>query len=86
MVFMWGNMESYEMQSYNTMGDEFLDFVKTIPVQENEAANMELQKVISNTKDQCLHMVESNLQFAQIAVINLSIIFDEVPNYFEVKK
>ena len=81
-----GNMESYEMQSYNTMGAEFLDFVKTIPVQENEAANAELQKVISRTNEQCMHMVESNLQFAQIAVINLSIIFDEVPLYFEVKK
>ena len=78
-----GNMESYEMKSYNTMGVEFLDFVNTIPVQENEAANAELQKVISSTKEQCLHMVESNLQFAQIAVINLSIIYDEVPNYFE---
>jgi hypothetical protein len=81
-----GNMESYEMQSYNTMGAEFLDFVKTIPVQENEAANAEMQKVISRTKEQCLHMVESNLQFAQIAVINLSIIYDEVPNYFEAEK
>jgi len=81
-----GNMESYEMQSYNTMGAEFLDFVKTIPVQENEAANAEMQKVISHTKEQCLHMVESNLQFAQIAVINLSIIYDEVPNYFEAEK
>ena len=81
-----GNMESYEMQSYNTMGVEFLDFVKTIPIQKNETVNSEMEKVISSTNAQCMHMIESNLQSAQIAVINLSIIFDEVPHYFEVEK
>jgi len=77
-----GNMENYTVESYNEMGNEFLSFVKTIPVLEDEKANIELQKVLLATKDQCLHLVESNKQNAQIAVINLSIIYDSVPNYF----
>ena len=81
-----GNMESYEVSSYNEMGKEFLDFIKTIPIEKDEAANIELQKVISATNEQCLHLVESNLQFAQIAIINLSNIYDAVPNYFEINK
>jgi len=80
-----GNMESYEVSSYNEMGKEFMDFVKTIPVAENETANMELQKVINATNQQCLHLIESNLQNAQISIINLSLIYDEVPSYFTVK-
>lgn len=78
-----GNMENYTIDSYNEMGNEFFGFVKTIPELENEKANIELQKVILATNDQCLHLVESNLQNAQIAIINLSRIYDSVPNYFE---
>ena len=80
-----GNMESYEIKSYNTMGAEFLDFLNTISVQESPTENTELQKVISLTREQCMHLIGSNIQSAQIAVINLSIIYDEVPAYFEVK-
>ena len=77
-----GNMENYTVESYNEMGNEFLSFVKTVPALEDEKANIELQKVLLATKDQCLHLVESNKQNAQIAVINLSVIYDSVPNYF----
>jgi len=80
-----GNMESYEVSSYNEMGKEFLDFVSNIPVTKNESANIELQKVISATKEQCLHMLGSDLQSSQISVINLSNIFDEVPGFFVVE-
>ncbi len=78
-----GNMENYEVASYNEMGAEFLGFVKTIPPVNEEVANLEYQKIISATKEQCLFMLGSNLQKAQIAVINLSTVYDEVPKYFE---
>ena len=77
-----GNMENYTVESYNEMGNEFLGFIGTIPPAEDEMANVEFQKIISATKDQCLFLVESNLQHAQIAVINMSIIYEEVPMYF----
>ena len=77
-----GNMENYPVESYNEMGNEFLGFVESIPSLENAEANLELQKVISASKNQCVFLLESNLQQAQIAVINLSIIYDEVPLYF----
>jgi hypothetical protein len=77
-----GNMENYEVSSYNEMGAEFLDFLKSIPVVEEQTANAEFQKVLSATKEQCVFMLGSDLQQAQISVINLSVIYDEVPNYF----
>ena len=80
-----GNMENYEVSSYNEMGKEFLEFVNLIPNVKDEKANIEFQKIISATKNQCTFLLESNLQQSQISVINLSIIYYEVPNYFESK-
>lgn len=80
-----GNMENYEVSSYNEMGKEFLEFIKTIPALQDEKANVELEKVLSSTKLQCTFMLGSNLQESQIAVINLSLIFEEVPSFFESK-
>lgn len=77
-----GNMENYEIASYNLLGDEILEFLKTIPSVENKGANTEFQKVLKETKNQCVFLMGSNKQEAQVAVINLSILFDEVPNYF----
>ena len=77
-----GNMENYEVSSYNEMGKEFLTFVENIPVSQNEDANIQLNKVISESKKQCMHMLGADKQTSQIAVINLSNIYDEVPNYF----
>tara|TARA_R110002050_G_scaffold290260_2_gene443830 strand:- start:13454 stop:13975 length:522 start_codon:yes stop_codon:yes gene_type:complete len=78
-----GNMENYEISSYNKMGKEFFEFVSTIPALEDEKANKELKKVISNTQSQVTFMMGTNLQESQIAIINLSMIYDEVPEYFE---
>lgn len=78
-----GNMENYEISSYNEMGAEFLDFVKTIPALEDEAANIQFQKVVNATKEHCLLMLGGNLQHSQVSVINLSIIYEEVPAFFE---
>lgn len=80
-----GNMENYTVESYNEMGIEFLGFVETIPSIENKKANVEFQKIITATNNQCLFLLESDLQQAQIAVINMSIIYDEVPSYFSHK-
>lgn len=77
-----GNMESYEVSSYNEMGKEFLDFAKQIQPDTDENTNVEVQKVISAIKAQCVFMLGSNLQQSQIAVINLSVILDEVPSFF----
>jgi hypothetical protein len=77
-----GNMESYEVSSYNEMGKEFFDFAKEIQPEHNEGANLEVQKVVSAVNEQCLLMLGSDLQQSQIAVINLSIIFEEVPSFF----
>ncbi|MGB0805589.1 MAG: hypothetical protein ACPGRC_02800 [Salibacteraceae bacterium] len=77
-----GNMENYEVPSYNMLGDEILEFLNTIPVLENEEVNTEYQKVIKETKNQCVFLMGSNKQEAQVAVINLSILYDEIPKYF----
>ena len=81
-----GNMENYTEDSYNEISAEFLDFLKDFPVQTDSTVNAELQKVIDATKDQCVVMLNGDLQNAQISVINLSLIYDEVPEYFEYKK
>lgn len=78
-----GNMENYEIASYNMLGNEILEFVKTIKPLPNSASNIEFQKVISETKSQCAFLSGTNLQGAQVAVVNLSILYDEVPKYFE---
>ena len=39
-----GNMENYETPSYNMLGDEILEFLKTVPTLENDQANTEYQK------------------------------------------
>ena len=78
-----GNMQNYEVPSYNMLGDEVLEFVNKIPELTDAEANVEFQKVIKETKTQCVFLMGSNLQEAQVAVINLSILYDEVPKYFE---
>lgn len=80
-----GYMDTYEVARFNEIGSEILTFVETIPSLEDENANKELQKVIKMTKNQCLNLVESDLQNAQVAVVNLSILYDEVPRYFIAK-
>jgi hypothetical protein len=81
-----GYMDTYEIGRFNEIGNEILSFVEIIPVSEDENIDEELQKIIKMTKNQCLHLVESDLQNAQVAVINLSILYDEVPQYFIAKK
>ena len=77
-----GNMENYTIDSYNMLGSEIHEFVKTIGEIENVEANKEFQKVIKETKNQCVFLMGSDLKHAQLAVINLSILYEEVPKYF----
>lgn len=81
-----GYMDSYEIARFNEIGNEILNFVETIPELEDAQANAEMQKVLKITKNQCLKLIESDLQNAQVAVVNLSILYDEVPKYFVSKK
>lgn len=81
-----GYMDAYEIARFNEIGNEILNFVETIPELEDERANAEMQKVLKITKNQCLKLIESDLQNAQVAVVNLSILYDEVPKYFVSKK
>lgn len=81
-----GYMDAYEIARFNEIGNEILNFVETIPELEDSQANTEMQKVLKITKNQCLHLIESDLQNAQVAVVNLSILYDEVPKYFVPKK
>ncbi len=64
------------------LGSEIHEFVKTIGEIENVEANKEFQKVIKETKNQCVFLMGSDLKHAQLAVINLSILYEEVPKYF----
>lgn len=77
-----GNMENYEVASYNMLGDEILEFLNSIKPLSDDRANAEYQKVLKETKNQCLFLMGSNKQEAQVAVINLSILYDEVPKIF----
>ena len=77
-----GNMENYTIESYNMLGNEIFEFVNTIGELEDENANVQFQKIIKETKNQCVFLMGSELKNAQLAVINLSILYEEVPKYF----
>lgn len=77
-----GNMENYTIDSYNMLGNEMHEFVITIGELGDKNANEQFQKVIRETKNQCIFLMGSELKNAQLSIINLSILYDEVPNYF----
>lgn len=78
-----GNMENYTVSSYNMLGSEVFEYIDRIGNLENSDADQEYQKVIKEMKNQCAFLAGSDLKGAQLAVINLSSLLDEVPKYFE---
>jgi hypothetical protein len=76
-----GKMENYTEDSYRMLGEEILDFLKTIPKPTGDEAEA-VTKVVQPTEMQCKYMVEGDLQTAQISFINLSVIFDSFPEYY----
>lgn len=76
-----GKMENYTEDSYRMLGEEILDFLKTIPEPKGDESEAVL-KVLQSTENQCNYMIKGDLQTAQIAVINLSVIFDSFPEFY----
>jgi hypothetical protein len=77
-----GNMENYEVSSYQMLGEEISQFIADIDPPTDGPANREYQKIIIETQNQCIFLLGTNLQESQVAVINLSNLYDEVPKFF----
>lgn len=78
-----GKMEDYNEESYIKIGTEISEFLGENYKESQSKPDQELNHVIELTDVQCGIMKSGNLQNAQISMVNLSILYEEIPKYFE---
>lgn len=78
-----GKMEDYNEDSYIQIGTEISEFLGENYGEGQTESDQELNHLIELTDIQCGIMKSGNLQNAQISMVNLSILYEEIPKYFE---
>ncbi len=78
-----GNIENYKEDSFIAIGSEMSIFLDEIDTENKIETDPILNHVIQQAQSQCDIMMVGKLQDSQIAMVNLSILFDEIPKYFQ---
>ena len=78
-----GSIENYSEESFIAIGSEISTFLVGMNTEKKVETDSILNNVIQHAQSQCDIMMVGKLQDSQIAMVNLSILFDEIPKYFQ---
>jgi|GEM_PF-4093635 len=85
-VYAFGStMENSEISDINREAEDYGAIVASVPHSLGDHYHPQIEIMISKIKEQLELMKGENLQAAQIGVVNLSTILDQLPVYFELK-